>query len=148
MYGIKDTLLLLNANLKFLEAYNYSAHSAKTVQCNTSVDSNGKFTRRSKSWRSQNGFSVAEYSKGLYILTVQECSGDTADRLPAEHSDRYFHGLHPLLRTENIRRNMPLDQTSLEPTTESATPSSDVIKPSNITSCTPRQSLSHSSCVI
>jgi hypothetical protein len=147
MYGMKDILLYLNANSKFLEVYNYSVHSPKIVECNTIVDSNGKFTRRSKNWRFQNGFFVVEYSKGSYILTAPVCSGHTADRFPAEHSNTYFHGLQPILRTYNISRNMTFDQTSLQRTPESVTPSSDVVKSFNSISSTPRQSLSHSSCV-
>jgi hypothetical protein len=107
--------------------------------CNTTVDPDGKFTRRSMSSRFPPPHPV-EYSKGLKILTAQKCSGHTAD-----HYDTYFHTLHPVIRTHNISRNIPFDKNSLQWTNESVTPSGDVIKTFNFTCSTPRQCLSHSS---
>jgi hypothetical protein len=59
-----------------------------------------------------------EYSKGLYILTAQKCSGHTADHFPTEHSDTYFHTLQPVVRNDISRKchstkivyNQPMNQ--------------------------------------
>ena len=118
----------------------------KDSWCNTTVDQDGKSTCRSKSWHFQNFlFSLFEYSKVLYTLTAQKCSGRTADHLPAEHFDTYCHKLHPTVRTDSISRNMPSHKNSLGSTNKPVTPSGDAIKPFYFTRSTWSQCLSQSS---
>lgn len=91
---------------------------------------------------------MVECLKGLYVVTAQNRSGDTADRFAAELSDTRFHGLRPAVRIDNVSRSMPFDKTSLKPITEAVTPPSDVIKPLSCASSIGRQSPSHSSLVV